>query len=111
MSRSGSMLFSAFQATSLTFCTSTSSSTTTMHLLNMACPNPQIACITLRACSGYDLRIATRIKLWKLQAHQRQKDSFDRFAHVEVFHRRRTDDGSGVDRIFAAGDALDVEHR
>src|SRR5207237_8494611 len=52
ISRSGSILFKAFQATSRTFCTCTSSSTTTMHLLNIAWPRPQMACITLRAWPG-----------------------------------------------------------
>ena len=47
----------------------------------------------------------------QLQAHQRQENALDRLAHVEVFHRRRPDDGRRVDRILALRDAGDVEHR
>ena len=86
---------------------------------------PQIACITLRAWPGYDLRIETRIRLWKmpsagmhdiahfgqLQAHQRQENALDGLAHVEILHGRRADDGGGVDRVLALRDAGDVEHR
>jgi hypothetical protein len=44
-------------------CTSTSSSTTMMHLVNIAWPSDQMAFMTLRACPGYDLRMETIIRL------------------------------------------------
>src|SRR5207253_1962515 len=52
MSRSGSMWFRAFQATSRISWTFTSWSTTTMHFVNMAPGSPQMAFITLRAWPG-----------------------------------------------------------
>ena len=47
----------------------------------------------------------------QLQAHQGQEDSFDRFAHVEVFHGWGTDDGGGVDGVATVRYAGDVEDR
>ena len=52
------------QLTSRRSCTSTSSSTTTMHLVNIAWPSDQMAFMTLRAWPGYDFRIETIIRLW-----------------------------------------------
>ncbi len=43
------------------------------------------------------------------ELHQRQENALDGFAHPGVFHGRLADDGGGVDRIFAMGDAGDVE--
>jgi hypothetical protein len=47
----------------------------------------------------------------ELQAHEREEDALDGLAHVIVLHGRRTDDGGGVNRIFALCDAGDVKHR
>ena len=55
MSRSGSILLKTLSTTSPMSCTFTSSSTTTMHLVNMAWPSAQIPFMTLRAWPGYDL--------------------------------------------------------
>ena len=52
MSRSGSMCVPTIQATSATFCTSTSLSTTMMVFENISCPRPQNAFMILRACPG-----------------------------------------------------------
>ena len=52
MSRSGSMVLATLKTTSAVFCTSQSSSTTTMHLVNMAWPIDQMAFMTLRAWPG-----------------------------------------------------------
>ena len=62
-SRRGSMLPSARHATSAGSWTFTSASTTTITFVNVACPSPQIPCITLRACCGTRLSIATIIRL------------------------------------------------
>src|SRR5260370_13216888 len=43
------------------------------------------------------------------QAHQREENALDGFAHVSVLRGRLADDGGGVDRVFAVRDALHVE--
>ena len=40
---------------------------------------------------------------------ERQEDAFDGLAHPAVLHGWLADDGSGVDRVFAVGDATHVE--
>ena len=52
LSRCGSVLAQSRKSTSLVLCTSTSSSTTTMYLVNIIWPMPQRPCITLNACIG-----------------------------------------------------------
>ena len=49
--------------------------------------------------------------LGNLHSHQRQEDPLNRFPHVEVFHRRRTDDRRRVNWILAMGYAFDMEDR
>src|SRR5258708_26777662 len=44
------------------------------------------------------------------QAHQREENALDGFAHVGVLHGRLADDGGGVDGTFAMRDALHMEN-
>ena len=117
------MWLKTFSVTSPRSCTSTSSSTTTMHLVNIAWPSDQIAFITLRACPGYDFLIETIIRLWNTPSMGRlmstssgivsfisgKKDALDRLAHVGIFLRRLPHDRGRVDRILAVRDAGDVK--
>ncbi len=64
MSRRGSTLAPTWNRTSCSSCTSTSSSTITTNFVNIICPAPQTELITLRACSGYSLRILIKAQLW-----------------------------------------------
>src|SRR5580698_8247056 len=43
------------------------------------------------------------------EAHEWKQNALDGFAHPAVFHRRLADDSGGVDRVFAMGNATDVE--
>ena len=59
------MLFATRSVTSAMSCTSQSSSTTTMHFVNIACPIAQIRSSPCARAPRYDLRIDTIIRLWK----------------------------------------------
>src|SRR5260370_8337279 len=66
ISPSRSMWLKSVRTTSPMSCTFTSSSSTTMHLITMAWPRAQMPFITLRAWPGYDFRLDTIIRLWKM---------------------------------------------
>src|SRR5258708_10844508 len=63
MSRSGSILFESLQTHSAVSCTFTSSSNTKIILVNIICPRPHIAFITLNAWPGYRFLMLTNARL------------------------------------------------
>jgi hypothetical protein len=45
------------------------------------------------------------------EAHERQEDALHGLAHPGVFHGRLADDGGGINRVLAVGDARNVKDR
>ena len=66
LSRWGSVFAIQRKRTSEVFCTSQSSSTTTIYLANIIWPIPQRPCMTLKACHGYCFLIETKTRLWNV---------------------------------------------
>ena len=108
------------RVTSFRSCTSQSSSTTMMHLVNIACPHGPDArsspcahgrrttCGSKRS-SGYGTRPAAGRLTSRISGNVNcisgRKMRFDRLTHPGVFHRRLADDRRGIDRLLAMGDA------